>query len=194
MPPEIQFSAERIVDAAIEITREEGISAVTARAIAHRLGCSVKPVFTAFGSMDDVARATADRAKSIFTDFMQEPYEKLSFMRIGLRWIDFARCEPNLYRLLFMPSGGDAKTLTPLNVFANFSDLTEKVVPIIRREFDLTQEQSYRLYNQMIIHAHGMACILAVGQAEFTERSIREIFSETVESLVEHYKNGRNQE
>lgn len=46
----------------------------------------------------------------------------------------------------------------------------------------------------MIIHAHGMACILAVGQAEFTERSIREIFSETVESLVEHYKNGRNQE
>ena len=41
----------------------------------------------------------------------------------------------------------------------------------------------------MIIHAHGMACILVSGQTDFNEQSIREIFSETVESLVEHYKN-----
>lgn len=40
----------------------------------------------------------------------------------------------------------------------------------------------------MIIHAHGMACILVSGQTDFTEQSIREIFSETVESLVGYYK------
>ena len=96
MAPETQFSAGKIIDAAIGITRAHGIDAVTARSIAKELGCSVKPIFTAFDNMDDAIEATVERARSIFTEFMQKPYEKLSFMRIGLRWIDFARTEPNL--------------------------------------------------------------------------------------------------
>ena len=163
-------------------------SAVTARSIAKELGCSVKPIFTAFDNMDDAIEATVERARSIFTEFMQKPYEKLSFMRIGLRWIDFARTEPNLYKLLFVPSARGARLTTPLNVFMNFEGLTEKIVPIVASEFGLSGDKAYRLYNQMIIHAHGMACILVSGQTDFTEQSIREIFSETVESLVGYYK------
>ena len=177
----------------MRLVRERGYRyreiTVTARSLAKELKCSVKPIFTAFDSMDDVIYATAERAKSIFLDFMQQPYEKLSFMRIGLRWIDFARCEPNLYKLLLVPSLGGARLTTPLNVFMNFEGLTEKIIPIIVSEFDLSRENACRLYNQMIIHAHGMACILVSGQTDFNEHSIREIFSETVESLVEHYKN-----
>lgn len=109
-------------------------------------------------------------------------------MRIGLRWIDFARTEPNLYKLLFVPSARGARLTTPLNVFMNFEGLTEKIVPIVASEFVLSGDKAYRLYNQMIIHAHGMACILVSGQTDFTEQSIREIFSETVESLVGYYK------
>ena len=188
MAPETQFSAGKIIDAAIGIPRAHGIDAVTARSIAKELGCSVKPIFTAFDNMDDAIEATVERARSIFTDFMQKPYEKLSFMRIGLRWIDFARTEPNLYKLLFVPSARGARLTTPLNVFMNFEGLTEKIVPIVASEFGLSGDKAYRLYNQMIIHAHGMACILVSGQTDFTEQSIREIFSETVESLVGYYK------
>ena len=188
MAPETQFSAGKIIDAAIGITRAHGIDAVTARSIAKELGCSVKPIFTAFDNMDDAIEATVERARSIFTEFMQKPYEKLSFMRIGLRWIDFARTEPNHYKLLFVPSARGARLTTPLNVFMNFEGLTEKIVPIVASEFGLSGDKAYRLYNQMIIHAHGMACILVSGQTDFTEQSIREIFSETVESLVGYYK------
>lgn len=188
MAPETQFSAGKIIDAAIGITRAHGIDAVTARSIAKELGCSVKPIFTAFDNMDDAIEATVERARSIFTEFMQKPYEKLSFMRIGLRWIDFARTEQNLYKLLFVPSARGARLTTPLNVFMNFEGLTEKIVPIVASEFGLSGDKAYRLYNQMIIHAHGMACILVSGQTDFTEQSIREIFSETVESLVGYYK------
>ena len=141
-----------------------------------------------YDNMDDAIEATVERARSIFTEFMQKPYEKLSFMRIGLRWIDFARTEPNLYKLLFVPSARGARLTTPLNVFMNFEGLTEKIVPIVASEFGLSGDKAYRLYNQMIIHAHGMACILVSGHTDFTEQSIREIFSETVESLVGYYK------
>ena len=188
MAPETQFSAGKIIHAVLGITRAHAIYPVTARNIAEKHGRSVKLDFTAFDNMDDAIEATVERARSIFTEFMQKPYEKLSIMRIGLRWIDLARTEPNLYKLLFVPSARGARLTTPLNVFMNFEGLTEKIVPIVASEFGLSGDKAYRLYNQMIIHAHGMACILVSGQTDFTEQSIREIFSETVESLVGYYK------
>ena len=188
MPPKFMFTKEQLIEASLNIIRRGGPQSLTARSLAGELGCSVKPIFTAFDNMDDAIEATVERARSIFTDFMQKPYEKLSFMRIGLRWIDFARTEPNLYKLLFVPSARGARLTTPLNVFMNFEGLTEKIVPIVASEFGLSGDKAYRLYNQMIIHAHGMACILVSGQTDFTEQSIREIFSETVESLVGYYK------
>ena len=188
MAPETQFSAGKIIDAAIGITRAHGIDAVTARSIAKELGCSVKPIFTAFDNMDDAIEATVERARSIFTDFMQKPYEKLSSMRPARRGSHFPPRPPIFKKLLFAPPARGAGLTTPLNVFMNFEGLTEKIVPIVASEFGLSGDKAYRLYNQMIIHAHGMACILVSGQTDFTEQSIREIFSETVESLVGYYK------
>ena len=46
----------------------------------------------------------------------------------------------------------------------------------------------------MILHAHGIACILVAGETDFTEQNIREIFSETVESLVAYYKNANTED
>lgn len=195
MPPKVQFSSEMIVAAAIAVTRREGVSAVTARSLGKELDCSVKPIFTAFENMDAVIAATAREAKRIFLEHMQKPYKKrISFMQIGLRWIDFARVEPRLYQLLFMPVSKGGRAVTPLNVFENFEGLTEKVLPIIEAEFSLPEKYALKLYNQMILHAHGIACILVAGETDFTEQNIREIFSETVESLVAYYKNANTED
>lgn len=72
MAPETQFR-ERIIDAAIGITRAHGIDAVTARSIAKELGCSVKPIFTAFDNMDDAIEATVERARSILRILCRNP-------------------------------------------------------------------------------------------------------------------------
>ena len=48
MPPKAKFTREEIVAAALEITREKGIEAVTAREIGKTLNSSARPIFTVF--------------------------------------------------------------------------------------------------------------------------------------------------
>ena len=57
MPPKPKFTKEEIVFAAKEIVREKGLSALTAREVAEKLGSSPRPIFTVFKSMDEVMQA-----------------------------------------------------------------------------------------------------------------------------------------
>ena len=54
MPPKARFSKEEIVSMALQITREHGIGAVTARELGARLGSSARPIFTVFQNMEEV--------------------------------------------------------------------------------------------------------------------------------------------
>ena len=51
MPPKAKFTPEEILRAALDITREHGIGAVTARELGNRLGSSARPIFTVFKSI-----------------------------------------------------------------------------------------------------------------------------------------------
>ena len=188
MPPKLVYSHEKIIAAALAIARRDGVSAITARSIGKELGCSVKPIFTSFGSMKEAMAGTIKEAKNLFVAYMEKPYEKTSFMRVGLRWIQFAREEPKLYQMLFMPINESASALSPQEIFRNFAGLTDRVLPIIQNEFALSEEYSLKLYNQMILHVHGIACLLVAGETDFTEQNIRSIFTDAVMGLVMYYK------
>ena len=54
MPPKAKFTREEIVQAALGIVREDGIQALTARALGAKLGSSARPIFTIFQSMEEV--------------------------------------------------------------------------------------------------------------------------------------------
>ena len=40
----------------------------------------------------------------------------------------------------------------------------------------------------MIIHAHGIACLLVAGETSFTESEVKKILSEAAMGLVMYYK------
>ena len=67
MPPKPKFSKEEIVSTALEIVREKGIEAVTARELGARLGSSARPIFTVFNSMEDVLHEILNSAKCIYS-------------------------------------------------------------------------------------------------------------------------------
>lgn len=56
MPPKNKFTRDEIIRSALNVTRERGIAGLTARALAAKLGCSVKPVFGLFQNMEEVQR------------------------------------------------------------------------------------------------------------------------------------------
>ena len=48
MPPKAKFTKNEIVEAAMQIVREQGLEAVTSRELGKRLGSSACPIFTVF--------------------------------------------------------------------------------------------------------------------------------------------------
>lgn len=193
MAQRTKYSREIILASALGITECKGLSAVTARSISKDIGCSVKPIFTAFDNMDELLAATVKEAKKLFIAYMEQPYPPpIDFLKLGLRWIEFAREKPNLYQTLFIPSELNTHALTLKNLSENFSALNDKVIPIIENNFDLSFEDAVKLYNQMILHAHGIACLIVADETEFSEENVKEILRDTVSGLVMFYKKSEN--
>ena len=72
MPPKFKFSREEILQAALELTRESGISAVTARALGARLGSSAKPIFGLFENMQEVQQEVLKAADRLYQSRLQK--------------------------------------------------------------------------------------------------------------------------
>ena len=68
MPPKFLFTKEEIISAAVEVVRENGADGLTARALAAKLGCSVKPIFGAFKNMEEVRTEVIKAAEKIYRD------------------------------------------------------------------------------------------------------------------------------
>ena len=56
MPPKAKVTREEILSACVDIIRESGFSAVNARALASRLGCSTQPIFSNYQSMEELKK------------------------------------------------------------------------------------------------------------------------------------------
>lgn len=105
MPPKNKFTRDEIIRSALNVTRERGIAGLTARALAAKLGCSVKPVFGLFQNMEEVQREVLAAAGTIYQDYLQQdmlrgmyPVYKAS----GMAYIRFAKEEKELFKLLFL--------------------------------------------------------------------------------------------
>lgn len=69
MAPKNKFTKEEMTEAALRVVRTKGIDCLTAKAIAGELGTSTRPVFTGFGSMDDVRRAVYAAAVRVYDGY-----------------------------------------------------------------------------------------------------------------------------
>ena len=105
MPPKVRFTREEIIRAALYITRESGPEALTARSLAARLDCSAKPIFGLFRSMDEVQQEVLKAGYQFYGETIaraMESGEYPPYKASGMAYIDFARREKHLFRLLFM--------------------------------------------------------------------------------------------
>jgi len=100
---------ESLVSTALEMLDTEGLEAITLRELASRLGTSRSAIYRHFKGKDDLMRAVIlegfmklDQAIAPFFEHSEMPLLE-RFHAMGRSYIDFARSNPNLYRLLFGP-------------------------------------------------------------------------------------------
>jgi len=186
MPRRSSYRRDTVLAAALELVREKGMDALSARALAARLGCSVAPIFGLFSDMEEVRTEVIGRMKEIYSSYVAEGLrDAIPFKGVGKAYIRFAVEEPNFFRTLFMCDNGD---FTMDDVLPSVDDNYQAIFQSIARSYRLTDADSRRLYLHMWIYTHGIAVLCVTGTCSFAQEEVEAMIGETCRSLVKEMK------
>ena len=169
MPAKPKYTKQALLDAALDIIREDGLEAVTAQELGRRLGASAPSVFTHFATVGDIRRAAVAAARALFDRYAAEGIAmNPPFKGFGLRCVQFAGEEPALYRLLFMRGGGE----NPLLDYVHADGPLGAVERELTERFGVEPDEASWLFSNMVIYTHGLCCMEACGLVHGTAEEI----------------------
>ncbi|MGN1180080.1 MAG: TetR/AcrR family transcriptional regulator [Suilimivivens sp.] len=190
MPPKPKCTKEEIVRAAFEMTRESGIEAVAARELGKRLGTSATPIFTHFRNMHEVELEVRKLAMQEFEKHTAGALEYTpAFKQFGIRMVEFAKKEPKLFRVLYMQEHEESSNFDDL--FQELGDTAGVCMEILKRDYDLTQQESYQLFRQVWMHTFSICVLEANNICHFSDEEISEILSMEFQGALMFIKSGK---
>lgn len=188
MPPKVKFSKEQIVFAALDIVREQGITALTARAVADKLNCSVAPVFSVFENMDELREEVIRQAKIVYDGYIEEGLKQvMPFKGVGLKYIEFAKREPNLFRELFMSDYSFG-----LDKFMLIDKNNEAIVNALMNFWSVDRKTADVLHQDIMIYTHSIAVMCATKSCDFSDEEISERLTFAFMSMLKQVKEVKN--
>ncbi len=171
------FTRERIVEAAFELTREEGWEAVTVRSIAKRLGSSTMPIYSHFRSIEEVEGAVRIRARALLVEFQGRAWTPEALLNLAFGYIAFARDEAKLFRFLFIDRadviGEEGMGNMRRSFVDQFGDDTAQADALA----SLGPDGQAALMQHTWIFTHGLAVLVNAG-------SLRDCSDETILRLL----------
>ena len=189
MPPKCKFTREEMIQAALDIARNEGVSAVTARALGAKLMSSSKPIFSVFENMEEVQSEVQKAAKALYAEYIQAGLQQdPAFKGVGMQYILFAVKEPKLFQLLFMseqPQKPPVAGILPI-IDENY----EQILQSIQNGYGLDKKDAEHLYRHLWIYSHGIAALCATNTCSFTTEEIGKMMSEIFAGLLKGIKEG----
>lgn len=185
MPPKAKFTKEEIVEAALAIVREQGMEALTARALGGRLGSSSCPVFTVFQNMEEVQKETISAARALYKEYIgQGLKENPAFKGVGTQYILFAVQEPKLFQLLFMTEQENIPDFD--HVLPLIDESYEEILLSIENGYKIGEESAKELYRHLWIYTHGIAALCATNMCRFTGEEIGRMMTQVFTSLLKN--------
>jgi AcrR family transcriptional regulator len=191
MPPNIKITDENIIAVAIELVRNKGFENLNARDIAKEAGSSVHPIFRAFHSMEGLKKAVYSKAEEIYNTQMLDSMknEADGFLAMGLTYIDFAKKEKNLFKLLFMSDAFREQSLLDI-VGATEGD--DEVIEMICKMTGLSEKSAKELYAGIWLTTHGIAAMFATNNCKFQDEEIRRLLNNAFMGLLMKLKKEEN--
>ena len=103
MPPTPIITKQDILNAGIQLIRENGIRSVNARSLAKSLSCSTKPLFRIYKNMEELKKDIKKELDNYYNDFMEKNMTNENrLLSQGISYIEFARSEKMIFSSLFM--------------------------------------------------------------------------------------------
>ena len=191
MPPKARFSKEEIVSMALQITREHGIGAVTARELGARLGSSARPIFTVFQNMEEVNGEVVKAARLLYgQDINKGLQSQPAFRGVGIAYVQFAMQEPKLFQLLFMNEQDEISDME--HVLIQIDENYEEILKSVEESYQLEEKTAEKLYRHLWIYTHGIASLCATKVCRFTGEEIENMLIEVFTGLYEKVKRDGN--
>jgi len=183
MPPKRKFTREIIIQTVLDITREKGYSAVTARSVAEKLGASPKVIFGCFENMEELHNEALVAVDRLNQQFITEDIAKNKYppyKASGMAYIRFAKEETELFKLLYMRDRSS-------EAFLGFSEQTEPLITMIRKNLGLDRKKALEMHLQMWIYVHGIASMIATNYLQFDMEDVSRLLTDAYQGLRTQY-------
>lgn len=184
MPPKVKFTREEIIDAALQITRAQGLSAVTARGLGARLGVSPKPIFGLFRNMEEVQQEVMKAADALYRSYLREDMESGRFppyKASGMAYIRFAKEQKELFKLLFMR---DRSRELP----EQDPEEWEQLITLVQKNTGISRESAVMLHLEMWFYVHGIASMIATSYSDWDEALISRALTDGYLGILERHR------
>ena len=184
MPAVRKGSKEQIIDAAVDVLRDDGFSAINARSVAKKLGCSTQPIYFSFRNMEELKAALTERAIQMHTQRVRDSLRihegnDSRYSSYGMGFVKFAAEEKQLFRWLYL----EGEQLGP---YQN-DVLTSEVISVITEEFGYEEDVARRLHQDMVYFTYGLAILANTDHLHLTEAELREAFRREFRALIAIY-------
>ena len=184
MPAIKKVSKDEIVDAAVEVLCDGGFSAVNARSVAKKLGCSTQPIYFSFRNMDELKAAVSERAIKMHTMRVRDSLRihegnDSRYSSYGMGFVKFAAEEKQLFRWLYLE--GEQPGAYQNDV------LTSEIIDVIVDEFGYCEDVARRFHRDMVYFSYGLAILANTDHLNLTEKELREAFRREFRALISIY-------
>ena len=183
MPPKFKFTREQIVAAALEVTRKNGITGLTARGLAAELGSSAKPIFGLFQNMEEVQREVVTAANTLYQSYIKKGMADSKFppyKASGIAYIQFAKEEKELFKLLFMRDRTDEK------IEENREEI-RPILDLIMKNLGIDENEAYFFHLELWLYVHGIATMIATNYLEWDIEFIDKALTDAYQGLKNRY-------
>lgn len=179
MPRSFMFTKEEIVAAAVQLTREKGIDAVSARSLGEKLGASSRPIFSYFKSMDEVKEAIVESATEIYNGYIETEIKSgrySSYKANCMAYIRFAKEEKELFKMLFLTDTSSEDVSDDSD--ENEIEEVKPLVKILQKQLNFSRENAELFFSETWVTVHGIAAMLATNDLHWTDSYILNVLND----------------
>ena len=174
-----------IVDGAFAVLKESGFSAVNARSVAKKLGCSTQPIYRFFKNMSELkdemtVRAIKEHSERVIKSLSCNDGSHSRYSDYGIGFVRFAEQEKELFKFLYI----DEKSrllLTDVHY--------DEIIDTIKSEYGYDAQTARKIHTDMTFYSYGLALLFYVGELKMTDNELIAAFRREFKALASLYNN-----
>ena len=181
MPAKKQITKQKILDSAVEIVRQSGMSALNMRTLACACNCSTQPIYLSFVGTEELKKEVARAVLAIFNSYIEKEIAKNEYPEykaVGMGYIRFAKEEKQLFKYLLMNEGMKQSGME--------SESFNECVLMIMKNYGLYRDEASRLHMQMWIFIHGIASMFATDYINWDWETVSSLVSDAYKGFMKN--------